>query len=96
MPHKRKLAISGPKTAPRLRPAAIDKARTDVMLMIEHQRARGETNAFLDKARVLLTQHWAKATWASRATLLKTADWLIRLAAVKEEPASVPLPRKAL
>lgn len=93
MPHKRKLRTQAP-TTPRLRPAAIDKARTDAMLLIERQRAHAGANAFLEKARVLLTQHWAKATWGSRATLLKTADWLIRLAAANDA-AEAPLPRKA-
>jgi hypothetical protein len=91
MPHRRKLAVATPKTAPKLRPGAIDKARTDAMVLIDRQARFGDPgNVFLDKARRLLTQHWAKADWTARATLLKTADWLIRVAAANPGPAPAP------
>lgn len=91
MPHKRKLPLAAPKAAPRLRPGAIDKARTDAMVLIERQQRFGDAgNVFLDKARRLLTQHWTKADWTARATLLKTADWLIRVAAANPGPTAAP------
>ena len=93
MPHSRtfRVATSKSKTAPKLRPGAIDKARTDAMVLIDRQQRFGDAgNVFLDKARRLLTQHWAKADWAARATLLKTADWLIRVAAANPGPTAAP------
>ena len=89
-PAKRKLrAPAKARAAPR--PAAIDKARTEAMVLIERQRRLGDdANAFLDKAHRLLTQHWAKADWTARAALLKTADWLIRVAAANPGPTAAP------
>jgi len=96
-----KLRVAAPKAAKakaakakaRPRPAAIDRARTDAMALIERRRSpNGEANIFLDKAQALLTRHWAKADWAARASLVKTAGWLIRVAASPEGGAR---PRKA-
>ena len=84
MPRARKI-VSAPKAAkPRtaLRPAAIDKARANAMAAIVRRRgAGGEADALLDKAHRLLTRHWAKADWATRATLIETAGWLTQVAA---------------
>ena len=38
-----------------------------------HVAVRG-TNAFFDKAMILLTQYWAKTPWRGRAELVRTAD----------------------
>jgi hypothetical protein len=98
-PRTRKLRIARPRIAAkavaktarkpraRPRPAAIDKARAEVMAQIEHRGAAGdEGKVFLDKARLLLTRHWTKADWAARARLLKSAGWLIRVAATSAPP----------
>jgi predicted lipid-binding transport protein (Tim44 family) len=102
-PQKPKLRTAGPRAATRAAartapkpgakpsPAAIDKARSQAMALIERRRDR-DGNAFLNKARLLLTRHWAKADWAARATLLKTAGWLIRVAA---NPAPRVIARRA-
>lgn len=89
-----KLRVAAPKAVKakaRPRPAAIDGARADAMALIERRRGFGETDLFLDKAQALLTRHWAKADWAARASLVKTAGWLIRVAARPEGSAR---PRK--
>jgi len=88
---KKTIRLPRQKPPPKLRPAAIDKARGDAMALIERQRrAGGEDNVLLDKASRLLTQHWSKANWAARATLIKTADWLIRVAAANPAPRRAP------
>jgi MFS family permease len=35
--------------------------------------------ALLVKAQLLLTAHWGRSTWAGRADILKTVDWLLRV-----------------
>ena len=76
---KKTLRLPKRKPAAKLRPATIDKAREEAMADIARRRQAGE-NIFLDKASALLTQHWSKSDWTARAALLKTADWLIRVA----------------
>jgi hypothetical protein len=90
-PQKPKLRVAAPRVAPKtktgpksrakLRPAVIDKARAEAMALIERRRdLNDEGSVFLDKARRLLTRHWARADWTTRATLIETAGWLIRVA----------------
>ena len=97
-PRKRKLRAGAPKPAgkpaPKVRrkpqPAALDRARADAMVLIERQRGLGDdANVFLDKAHLLLTRHWAKSGWTARGELIKTADWLIRVAAANPGPGAV-------
>jgi hypothetical protein len=78
-------AKSGRK-ASTIRPAQIDRLRESYVAMIGTARLfdRGP-NAFLDKAHSLLTTHWAHATWASRATILKSVDWLLQ-AGIRHAP----------
>jgi len=78
---KKALRLTKRKPVRKLGPAAIDKARGQAMLAIERRRAATGDNVFLDKASRLLTRHWSKADWTARAALLKSADWLIRVAA---------------
>ena len=98
-PHKPKLRAAAPRVAPKtktgpksrakLRPAAIDRARAEAMALIERRRdLSDEGNVFLDKARRLLTRHWARADWTARATLIETAGWLIRVAAANPARAA--------
>jgi hypothetical protein len=86
-PRKRRVAARAARRARApLRPAAIDKARDEAIVAIARQRARDgdEANALLDKAHLLLTRHWAKASWAARAKLVENAGWLIQVAAKPE------------
>ena len=70
-------------------PAAIDRERQAQMATITRARVLGETgNRLLDKAQNLLTAHWGAADWASRADLLKTVDWLLRVALHHPQPAT--------
>lgn len=48
--------------------------------MVEIARLRPEADAsgsLADKARQLLTRHWATSSWRARADLLRTAEWLL-------------------
>ena len=85
---KLRVAAPKPKARAKLRPAAIDKARTNAMALIARRRDRDAVNAFLDKAHRLLTRHWAKADWAARAKLIESAAWLIRVAAASPQRAA--------
>ena len=71
---------------PKPSPVAIDAARRQAMALIAEQRENSGDNAFLDKASQLLTRHWSKANWTARAGLIKSADWLIRMAAREAAP----------
>jgi hypothetical protein len=81
------LPATAAKEPPRLRPRAIDAARERYMSVIaDFRKLTGETNAFVDKAHRLLTSHWAGSSWAARARMLKTVDWLIRVGASTPAP----------
>lgn len=83
-------------TPPRrtLSPAAIDRQRQAHVATIVRARALGEQgNALLDKAQHLLTSHWGAADWDSRAAILKTVDWLLRVALHNPQPAIRLRPR---
>jgi hypothetical protein len=45
---------------------------------VEQLRANG-ASPLADKAQQLLTRWWAKADWAAREQLLRTARWLVQL-----------------
>ena len=71
------------KTAqrPALSPDTIDRTRQAYVAAIARARAFDATpNAMLDKATSLLTAHWGRSDWASRAAILKTVDWLLQVA----------------
>lgn len=62
-------------------PAAIDRQRQIYVATIRQARALGEDgNPLLDKAQNLLTSHWGDANWSARVAILKTVDWLLRVA----------------
>jgi hypothetical protein len=62
-------------------PAAIDRARKMQMTTIKRARSLGDVgNRLLDNAQNLLTVQWGAADWTSRAGILKTVDWLLRVA----------------
>lgn len=63
-----------------MRPAQIDRMRDSYVAMIATaRRFESGPNAFLDKAHKLLTTHWAHASWSSRAAILKSVDWLVKV-----------------
>ena len=64
-----------------LSPDTIDGQRQTYIATIQQARAlnAGQT-ALLDNAESLLTVRWAHATWKSREGLLRTVDWLLRVA----------------
>jgi hypothetical protein len=43
-------------------------------------RDRGQASKLVDNAQALLTRLWSPASWDTREDLLKSADWLVRLA----------------
>jgi hypothetical protein len=62
-------------------PAALDKARGEAIALIaRHQGGTNVPDVILEKARLLLTKHWIRATWGERQHILKSADWLMRTA----------------
>ena len=70
-----------------VRPEAIDRQRQDYVITIQRAGALGAgQHALLDKANSLLTVHWAHASWSSRATILKTVDWLLQVALNNPSP----------
>lgn len=79
MPARTKAAAR--RRGPEMSPDAIDRKRQAFVTTIQQARALGGgQHALLEKANSLLTAHWAHANWASRATILKTVDWLLQVA----------------
>lgn len=80
MPSQVKQPTRRSQRATAVRPAQIDRLRESYVSMIGTARQFDQgPNAFLDKAHRLLTTHWAHATWASRAAILKSVDWLVQV-----------------
>jgi hypothetical protein len=78
------------KAAPRpvVCPDTIDRTRQSYVAMIARARVfDAAPNAMLDKATSLLTAHWGRASWTSRAAILKTVDWLLQVAIHHPAPA---------
>jgi hypothetical protein len=48
----------------------------------------GDAGSLFEKARQLLTRHWAASSWRARADILRTAEWLIGVGKRKAE--SIP------
>jgi len=64
-------------------PAQIDRTRDRYVEMIALARKlESHPNAMIDKAHRLLTRHWGKSDWASRADILKTVDWLLKVGTI--------------
>jgi hypothetical protein len=81
------LLAAGNAAAVRMRPAAIDRSRAQYITTIAtFRQLTHETNAFIEKAQRLLTTHWAPASWAARAEILRTVDWLVRLGTSQPAP----------
>src|SRR5689334_1729854 len=81
-------------------PAQIDRQRDSYIQMIALARKFDtHPSAMIDKAQRLLTRHWGKSNWASRAEILKTVDWLLQIAMAhavppkQTEPDSPAFPR---
>jgi hypothetical protein len=47
-------------------------------------------DSLLEKARQLLTRHWAASSWRARTDILRTAEWLIGVG--KKSADSIPTP----
>ena len=59
------------------RQSLIDR-REQCMKEIARLQARTNVSGNLsDKARQLLTKHWAASTWRRRAEILRSAEWLL-------------------
>lgn len=72
-------------------PDMIDRTRQSYVAAIARARAFDATpNAMLDKATSLLTAHWGRSDWASRAAILKTVDWLLQVAIHHPAPKARP------
>jgi hypothetical protein len=83
----RKRAARRPRVT--LCPDTIDRSRQSYVAAIARAREfDAAPNALLDKATSLLTVHWGRANWASRATILKTVDWLLQVAINHPAPAA--------
>ena len=80
-----KAAVRRPSST--IRPADIDRQRQIYVATINQARMIGAgQHALLEKASSLLTVHWAHANWTSRATILKTVDWLLQVALNNPSP----------
>ena len=64
-------------------PAQIDRTRDRYVEMIALARQfDSHSTAMIDRAHRLLTRHWGNSDWASRAAILKTVDWLLKVAMI--------------
>jgi hypothetical protein len=91
------MAMPTRKAAPRARrdicPDTIDRTRQSYVVAIARAREFDATpNAMLDKATSLLTAHWGRSDWASRAAILKTVDWLLQVAIHHPAPSAKAKP----
>jgi hypothetical protein len=69
-----------PKSSYKARVQALASQREQRMAEINALlRQRVVAGSFVDKAQTLLTNSWSKATWRSRASILRTVDWLLHL-----------------
>lgn len=69
-------------------PDTIDRRRAAYVAEIDRIRAlQSGSNDILEKADSLLTAHWAHASWTSRAAILRSVDWLLRIAIHHRAPA---------
>ena len=76
------------KRAKAATPAQIDRLRDRYVDMIALARKFDpHPGAMIDKAHSLLTRHWGNSDWASRATILKTVDWLLKVAMIHPAPS---------
>jgi len=46
------------------------------------------SGVFIDKAYVLLTHSWSKATWRERESILRSVDWLLQVEQVHPRPCA--------
>lgn len=66
---------------PAICPDRIDRTRQSYVAAIAHARSCDKSpNVLLDKANALLTLHWGRSDWSSRAEILKSVDWLLQVA----------------
>lgn len=62
----------------RVRRETLIERRDRCMSTIARQRGGAHAAGSLaNKARLLLTKHWATASWHARAELVRTAEWLV-------------------
>lgn len=93
MPGRKKAPL---RPRPDICPQTIDRMRQSYVATITRARAfEAAPDIILDKATALLTQHWGKADWTSRAAILKSVDWLLRVAIEHPAPKTRPGPLRA-
>jgi len=59
----------------------IDRRARCMDEIVRLQADANSSGALLDNARCLLTKHWSTAAWRRRADILRTAEWLVGVAA---------------
>lgn len=64
--------------------------REQLMADLSRLRQEGEGARFADNARKLLTRWWSTNNWHSREELLRSAEWLIRVAQRHEHGNHAP------
>jgi hypothetical protein len=83
-----KRAKSDIKRAKTASPAQIDRTRERYVEMIALARKFDSApSAMIDNAHRLLTRHWGRSDWAARAAILKSVDWLLKVALINPSPA---------
>ena len=88
MPSRNRNTLRPEKRAKAATPAQIDRMRDRYVEMIAMARKFDpHPSAMIDKAHRLLTRHWGNSDWASRAAILKTVDWLLKVAMIHPAPA---------
>jgi len=48
-----------------------------------------DAGSLFEKARQLLTRHWCASSWGARASILRTAEWLIGIGKKGADSASI-------
>ena len=87
MPTKNRSARPA-KRATTATPAQIDRMRERYVEMIALARKFDtHPSAMIDNAHRLLTRHWGCSDWAARAAILKSVDWLLKVALINPSPA---------
>jgi hypothetical protein len=87
MPTRNRNPVRPEKRAKTATPAQIDRLRERYVEMIALARKfDASPSAMIDKAHSLLTRHWGPSDWAARAEILRTVDWLLKVALIHPVP----------
>jgi hypothetical protein len=77
-PGRKAKAVRAPRAVERIpRQALIERRDRCIADIARLWSGPGDAVSLFEKARQLLTRHWAVSSWRARADILRTAEWLI-------------------